>query len=513
MATVKPGNTKSRARLPTYQQPWKVSVNGDLNTTIGPCHFSSSHAHLATGCAPEYTRAELNPLIGEIHDDMKLRAYPNEKAETKKDVKAKYVVEALTQGLRVLVYERPAGMLGEGSWQDRVLKCDRSGMFLLLLKENIDVSTIRKPRVLNEHPSKPLIAKRRLNLVTSILVEDDALEWFSRVGVKHAMLRRESAMVILGGEPTRKETNENAKPPQAILEMLLDPVAHGAAVVRESVQVARYLEQDHEDAAARFLQACWRDRDLRGAVWSERQAYVDVCSIEAPSGFFSHSPPPRILAYMSDSSRFLVRIEDTDDAGLKTLEEYRGHLRDSCWHVLADTVQEGRSLRQLGKELPSILSTFGELASTPVYETEGIFGGSANNVGGALLSVSNAPIPLTNMNERARLNALTVDGGGSIARTFARAMEQMLDLEKVFGELAEKAPDALRSIRERHGAKPKPQVLDAVLSTDTKLPEPESLELLTNVDRKQRTRQMCTPAAMCAPDSRDDPDAPPCRVM
>ena len=30
---------------------------------------------------------------------------------------------------------------------------------------------------------------------------------------------------------------------------------HGAAVVRESVQVAMYLENDHEDAAARYLQA------------------------------------------------------------------------------------------------------------------------------------------------------------------------------------------------------------------------------------------------------------------
>merc|ERR1711937_924910 len=129
-----------------------------------------------------------------------------------------------------------------------------------------------------------------------------------------------------------------------------------------------------------------------------RKAYVDVCTIDAPSGFFSDSPPPRILAYMSDTSRFLVRIEENDDVGLRTLEQYRGDLRDSCRHVLADTVQEGRSLRRLGKELPTVLATFGELASTPV--------------------------PVTNMNERARLSALKYDGGGSIARTFAAAMEQ-----------------------------------------------------------------------------------------
>jgi hypothetical protein len=447
-----------------------------------------------------------------MHEDMKLRAYPNEKAETKKTVKAKYVVEALTQGLRVLVYERPAGMLGEGSWQDRVLKCDRSGMFLLLLKENIDVSTIRKPRLLNEHPSKPLIAKRRLNLVSSVIIEDDALEWFSRVGVKHAMLRRESALVIFGGEPPREEIREGIKAPQAILEMLLDPVMHGVAVVRESVQVARYLEQDHEDAAARFLQSCWRDRDLRGAVWGTRQAYVDVCSIEAPSGFFSSSPPPRVLAYMSDTSRFLVRIEEGDDASLKTLEHYKHELRDACWHVLADTVQEARGLRQLGKDLPGVLSTFGELAATPAYETEGIFGGSTRNVGGALLSVSNAPVPISNMNEHARLSALTVEGSGSISRTFARAMEQMLELEKVFAELAEKSPETLKSIRDRHGAKPKAQILDAVMAGETKLPEPERFELMSKVPEK-RTRS-CTPGAMCAPDNRaDDLDAMPCKVM
>jgi hypothetical protein len=124
-----------------------------------------------------------------------------------------------------------------------------------------------------------------------------------------------------------------------------------------------------------------------------------------------------------------------------------------------------------------------------------------------------------NMSEHARLTALaTVDrhkfgSHGSVARTFVRAMEQMLELERVFGELAEKAPDALRAIRQRHGAKPKANVLEGVMAAETKLPEPERFELLTNV-KKQRTRQMCTPAAMCAPDSReDDPDAPPCRMM
>jgi hypothetical protein len=456
-----------------------------------------------------------------MHDDQRIRAYPNEKHETKKDVRAHYVVEALSQGLRVLVYERPAGMLGEGSWQDRVLKCDRSGMFLLLLKENIDVSGIRKPRLLNEHPSKPLIAKRRLNLVSATLIEDDALEWFSRVGVKHAMLRRESAMVIIGGEPPVQNNNRvvnnndpNAKSPQAILEMVLDPVMHGVHVVRSSVQVARYLEQDFEENAARFLQSCWRDRELRGAVWGSRKAYVDVCTIDAPNGFFSDDPPPRILAYMSDASRFLVRIEENDPNGaLTTLEQNRGRIRDSDWHILEDTVREGRSLRQLGKELPSILSSFGELGSTPVYETEGIFGGSTKNVGGALLSVSNAPVPISNMNEHARLAALKDDKTlGTIARTFARAMEQMIELEQVFAELAEKAPDELKAIRERKGAKPKAQALDAAMSTETKLPPPERFTLLSNVKEKQRTRS-CTPAAMCAPDNRNESEGGGCRMM
>ena len=40
-------------------------------------------------------------LVAQIKDDKRLRMYPNEKAETKKQVKAKYVVEALSQGLRV----------------------------------------------------------------------------------------------------------------------------------------------------------------------------------------------------------------------------------------------------------------------------------------------------------------------------------------------------------------------------------------------------------------------------
>lgn len=501
MSNNRPGNTKVRNQV--FVQPWRVANNLEENNLnlrlghIGPCHGTSSHARLAYGCTPEYTRPELNPFYHEIKDDKRLRMYPNEKAETKKQVKAKYVVEALSQGLRVLAYERPAGLLGEGSWQDRVLKCDRSGMFLLLLKENIDVSTIRKPRVLNDHPNKPLIAKRKLTLVKKVLSDEEALEWYSRVGVQHAMLRKEAALVIIGGEKRGINNNNESKHQQAdtILELLLDPVMHGAAVVRESVQVAMYLENDHEDAAARYLQAAWRDRLLRHAVWNGRKAYVDVCTIDAPSGFFSDSPPPRILAYMSDTSRFLVRIEENDDVGLRTLEQYRGDLRDSCWHVLADTVQEGRSLRRLGKELPTVLATFGELASTPVYETEGIFGGSTKNIGGALLSVSNTPVPVTNMNERARLSALKYDGGGSIARTFAAAMEQMLELEKVYAELAEKTPDTLQLIRDRH-KKPKPQALDSTIAmtTDMKLPVPENFALLTAPKTSRRT---CTPDAFC----------------
>ena len=38
-----------------------------------------------------------------------------------------------------------------------------------------------------------------------------------------------------------------------------------------------------------------------------------------------------------------------------------------------------------------MLSAFGELAATPVYECEGIFGGSADGVADGLVAVSNAP--------------------------------------------------------------------------------------------------------------------------
>jgi hypothetical protein len=117
------------------------------------------------------------------------------------------------------------------------------------------------------------------------------------------------------------------------------------------------------------------------------------------------------------------------------------------------------------------------------------------------------------MNEHARLAALKDDKTlGTIARTFARAMEQMIDLEQVFAELAEKAPDELKAIRERKGAKPKAQALDAAMSTETKLPPPERFTLLSNVKEKQRTRS-CTPAAMCAPDNRNESEGGGCRMM
>merc|ERR1719326_1941042 len=95
------------------------------------------------------------------------------------------------------------------------------------------------------------------------------------------------------------------------------------------------------------------------------------------------------------------------------------------------------------------------------------------------------------------------EGGGAIARSFAKAMEQMLELER---ELAEKAPNTLADIRKRHGAKPKARAMNALMAPDTKLPPPERFELLSSA-KKQRTRQMCG-STMCAPDNReDDPES------
>ena len=58
----------------------------------------------------------------------------------------------------------------EEMFAERVLKMDRSGIFLLVLNDNIDVSSIRKPRILNEHRLKPLVAMRRLDRVDDVLL-------------------------------------------------------------------------------------------------------------------------------------------------------------------------------------------------------------------------------------------------------------------------------------------------------------------------------------------------------
>ena len=73
--------------------------------------------------------------------------------------------------------------------------------------------------------------------------------------------------------------------------------------------------------------------------------------------------------------------------------------------------------------------------------------------------------------------------------------EQMLELEKVYAELAEKTPDTLQLIRDRH-KKPKPQALDSTIAmtTDMKLPVPENYALLTAPKTSRRT---CTPDAFC----------------